>query len=123
MTGQIEPRDESGEYRAPLNTLASKLALGEPSGPAPSLSDALRRFRDAQALASALPADPLAKAAVKPANVAAEVEKHAIVKAKKSIRKARAKGLEPAEIAAAGYRKYKKHGGKKALGGFLEELK
>jgi len=91
-------------------------------GPAPSLADALRRFRTAQALSTPL-ADPLPKGIFTPAEVSAELEKIALHKAKKAMRRVSGEGLEPAALAARGFRKYKKHGGKKPIGAFLEALK
>jgi len=112
MTGQIEPRDESGEFRAPLNTLASKLALGEASGPAPSLHDALRRFRDAQARAAESPADPLAKGAPKPP---LDVEARALRKSRKRYRKHLGEGVSPPRAAVLAHIRYRKAGGKSSM--------
>ena len=93
-------------------------APGQPG--APSLLDALRRLREAQAATPAT--STLTKAAVKPAAVTAEIEKHAVRKSKKTMRKARAAGHEPAEVAARGFAKYRKHGGKKAVGQWLDAV-
>ena len=101
MTGQIQPRDESGEYRAPLNTLASKLALGEPSGP--NLLDALRRLREQQVVA---------KAAVKPAE---DTETKALKKSRKRFRKHVAEGVSPSRATVLAYAHYRSKGGKSGL--------
>ena len=97
--------------------ILSATSPGQPG--APSLLDALKRLRAAQ---SAAPAPTVAKAAIKPAAVTAEIEKHAVRKSKKTMRKARAAGHEPAEVAARGFAKYRKHGGKKAVGQWLDAV-
>lgn len=91
-----------------------------PTG-APSLADALRRFRAAQALSTS-PADPLPKCSLTPIEVTAALEKRALDKASKAMRRVSGAGLEPAEIAAAGWTKYRRHGGKRPLGSFLAAL-
>ncbi|HUY07495.1 MAG TPA: hypothetical protein VMU99_09580 [Acidimicrobiales bacterium] len=92
-------------------------------GPAPSLADALRRFRAAQALASESPPDPLVKGSPTVVEVTAALEKRALGKARKSMQRASGAGLEFAAFAAVGWTKYRRHGGKRSLGQFLAALR
>lgn len=116
MAGQMKPgrvgpvpvthseRVETEEYRAPINTLASKLALGEKSGVAqPNLLDALRRLREVQSVAKATP---------KPAE---DVEAKALRKSRKRLRRHFAEGTSPARAVVLSHAKYRSAGGKSGI--------
>lgn len=102
-------RDETGERRVPLNTLASK-ALGDhgdpPTVPATSLLDAYTRWRASQAAAA-----PLGKAV----DSAAEVEAKALKKSRKRLKKHLLEGISPARASVLAHEKYKAKGGKSGI--------
>ena len=101
-------RDETGERRVPLNTLASK-AAGDPGDPptvpATSLLDAYTRWRASQAAV-------VAKASAKPAE---DDEAKALRKSRKRLRKLTAEGISPARAAVLAHVHYRNKGGRSGI--------